>query len=280
MRLIEIKAPAKINIGLRVLEKRKDGYHNIYTLFYPLRDLFDTLSFELSDRFIFNSNLKITNNLEENLIIKSVGLLEKVYGKKINVKIDLIKRIPIGAGLGGGSSDAAATLLSINELLKIGLNYEDLLKISLELGSDVPFFLKSLPAIGKSRGEILEHISIENELPVLIVYPGIHISTKEVYLNITPKNEFVSYQEVLKNNFLNYSLMKNLIVNDFEKVIFEKYPFIKEIKDSLYKHGAIYASMSGTGSTVFGFFENYSLAKKAMKSFPQKYFCWLSNPQD
>ncbi|MEG8947367.1 4-(cytidine 5'-diphospho)-2-C-methyl-D-erythritol kinase [Rosettibacter firmus] len=280
MRYIEIKAPAKINIGLRVLEKRNDGYHNIYTLFYPIKDLYDTITFELSEKFEFNSNLKITDNEEENLIIKAKNLLEKFYNKRVNVKINLIKRIPIGAGLGGGSSDAAATLICLNELFNLGLSYEELIKISLELGSDIPFFLKALPAIGKGRGENLELITIDNPLPVLIVNPKIHISTKEAYESIIPEPDFVDYKQVLNNNLLNYELMKEKIVNDFEKIIFEWHPEIKEIKEDLYKSGAVYASMSGTGSTVFGFFEDYTKAQNAMNRFPREYFCWISNPLD
>lgn len=280
MRYIEIKAPAKINIGLRVLEKRSDGYHNIYTLFYPIKDLYDTITFELSEKFEFSSNLKITDNEDDNLIIKAKNLLEKFYDKRINVKINLIKRIPIGAGLGGGSSDAAATLISLNELFNFGLSYEELVKLSLELGSDIPFFIKALPAIGKGRGENLEFITIDNELPVLIVNPKIHISTKAAYESIIPEPNFIDYKAVLRNNLLNYSMMKEKIINDFEKVIFEWHPEIKEIKEDLYKYGAVYASMSGTGSTVFGFFDDYTKAQEAISHFPQKYFCWISNPQD
>ncbi|MEJ5350073.1 MAG: 4-(cytidine 5'-diphospho)-2-C-methyl-D-erythritol kinase [Melioribacteraceae bacterium] len=280
MRFIEIKAPAKINIGLRVLEKRDDGYHNIYTLFYPIKDLYDTITFELSDNFEFNSNLSVAKNDDDNLIIKSKRLLEKIFNKNFNVKINLIKRIPIGGGLGGGSSDAAATLISLNELFKLGLSYEQLISLALELGSDVPFFIKALPAIGKSRGEILEHIEIKNEFPVLIVNPNISISTKEVYQSIKPKYDYYDYKEIIHDNILNYSLMKENIINDFEEAVFQKYPEIKNIKDTLYKEGAIYASMSGTGSTVFGFFDNYERIQKVRDCFPPDYFCWISNPQD
>lgn len=280
MRYIEIKAPAKINIGLRVLEKRKDGYHNIYTLFYPIRDLFDTITFELSDNFEFISNLKVTENDEDNLIIKSKRLLEKIFNRNFNVKIKLIKRIPAGSGLGGGSSDAAATLISLNELFKLGLNYEQLLSIAVELGSDVPFFIKALPAIGKSKGEILEHIEIKNELPILIVNPNISIPTSDIYQLIKPKYDYYDYHEIIQNNILNYSLLKEKIINDFEELVFQKHPEIKNIKEILYREGAIYASMSGTGSTVFGFFESLDKIEKAKKCFHPEYFCWINNPQD
>jgi len=280
MKFIEIKAPAKINIGLRVLEKRNDGYHNIYTLFYPIRDLFDTITFELSDNFEFISNLRVTENDEDNLIIKSKRMLEKIFNKNFNVKINLIKRIPAGSGLGGGSSDAAATLISLNELFKLGLKYEQLLSIALELGSDVPFFIKALPAIGKSRGEVLEHIEIENDLPILIVNPNITIPTKEIYQLIKPKYDYYDYKEIIQNNNFDYSLMKEKIINDFEEIVFQKYPEIKNIKEILYAEGAIYASMSGTGSTVFGFFESLEKINKAKECFPPEYFCWINNPQD
>lgn len=280
MRYIEIKAPSKINIGLNVLEKRKDGYHNIYTLFYPIYDLYDTLTFELSDSFEFSSNSPFIHNDKDNLIIKAKVLLEEFTRKKINAKINLTKRIPIGAGLGGGSSDAAATLISLNELFKLNLINEQLIHLALELGSDVPFFIKAKPAIGKSRGEILEHIPFQINYPILIINPKIHISTKEAYQNIMPcKNEF-DYKEIIHSKTINFSLLREKVKNDFEEFVFNKYPQIKKIKEILYSNDALFASMSGSGSTVFGIFENINKAKAAKECFPQEYFCWISIPQD
>lgn len=280
MKYIEIKAPAKINIGLRVLGKRTDGYHNIYTLFYPINDLFDTITFELSNTFSFESNIKITEQLEDNLIVKTKNLLESYTGKKINVKINLIKRIPIGGGLGGGSSDAAATLISLNELYKLQLDEKKLYELALMLGSDVPFFIKAKPAIGSSRGEVLEFVNVFIDLPILIINPKIHISTKDAYENILALPTNFKYNEIINGELFIYSIMKEKVINDFEKIIFEKFPLLKEIKKKLYELGALYASMSGTGSTIFGIFNNIEDAKTAKEYFPQDYFCWLSNPLD
>ncbi|NMB80305.1 MAG: 4-(cytidine 5'-diphospho)-2-C-methyl-D-erythritol kinase, partial [Ignavibacteria bacterium] len=183
MKYIEIKAPAKINIGLHILNKRDDGYHNIHTLFYPICDLYDQLKFTLADEFEFTCNDASIPNDENNLVVKAKLLLENHINKKLNVKIDLEKNIPSQAGLGGGSSDAAATLISLNEMFNLNLNYEKLNSMALSLGSDVPFFIKAKPAIGKSRGEILEYIDLEINEYIVIVKSEINISTKEDFNN-------------------------------------------------------------------------------------------------
>ena len=196
MKYIEIKAPAKINIGLNIVEKRKDGYHNLETFFYPICDLFDVLTFEQSDDFSFNCDVDELNSLEDNLVVKAKTLLEDETNKKLNIKINLQKNIPIGAGLGGGSSDAAATLISLNEMFTLNIPYDRLLELALQLGSDVPFFLKAKPAIGKSRGEILAIKEFEIPKYILLVNPRIHISTKEAFANITPQPSNLDYEHV------------------------------------------------------------------------------------
>ena len=278
MRYIEIKAPAKINIGLSVLSKREDGFHNLSTLFYPIKDLFDLLTFELSSEFSFNCSDPSLPVGEENLVVKAKNLLEQVSGKKLNAKIGLIKNIPSQAGLGGGSSDAAAALISLNELFRLNLRSDHLRDLSLKLGSDVPFFLRSLPAIGKSRGEILEPVDLEITEPILIVNPRINISTKEAFQNIIPENSEPDYRSVIQNERLNYRLMKAVVVNDFEKYAFETFPEIEKIKKDLYGYGAVFAQMSGSGSTVYGIFPDMKSAEDAKKSFPTNYLCFLSNP--
>lgn len=277
MRYIEIKAPAKINIGLKVVSKREDGYHNLSTLFYPINDLYDLLTFELSDKFIFKCN---DNNLpidENNLIIKAKNLLEKTTNKKLNVKINLYKNIPVEAGLGGGSSDAAATLISLNELFSLKLNYNQLLSLSLQLGSDVPFFIKCKTAIGKSRGEILEQIDFEINYPILIVNPKIKISTKEAFKNIKPTNTELDIKKFLKENKNNFSKYADFFVNDFEENIFCNYPEIKSIKELMIKNGALFSSMSGTGSTVYGIYKDIEQIKNTIAFLPNSYFTFVSN---
>jgi len=278
MKYIEIKAPAKINIGLSVLSKRADGYHNLSTLFYPITDLYDILTFQPADQFNFSCSDKSLPLDSGNLVVKAKELLEKKMDKRISARIELKKKIPSQAGLGGGSSDAAATLISLNEMFRLGLKHEDLLGIALELGSDVPFFLRALPALGSSRGEILELVDLTITEPVLIVNPGINISTKEAFRKIIPADVKADYSPLIKEGRLDFNFMRRNIRNDFEKYVFELFPEIGEIKDMLNHAGALFSLMSGSGSTVYGIFEDVESAKKAEMEFPKNYFCFLSTP--
>ena len=278
MNYIEIKAPAKINIGLNILSKREDGYHNLSTLFYPINDLHDILTFERSDKFEFYCDSESIPSDSSNLVVKAKNLLELVTKRKIDVKISLSKNIPSQAGLGGGSSDAAATLLSLNEMFNLGLEYVQLIDLALQLGSDVPFFIKAKPAIGTSRGEILKHIELEIHRPILIINPHINISTKEAFNNISPSNQKFNYETAIKNSELNYFDLRLNLKNDFEKYVFEKYPEIAAIKTLLYREGALLSLMSGSGSTVFGIFPDLVTAESAIKSLPNEYFIFISHP--
>lgn len=278
MRFIEIKAPAKINIGLFILSKRADGYHNLLTLFYPVHDLFDLLTFERTSVFEFICNDRNIPCDENNLVVRAKSLLEKVSGKIINTKITLEKKIPSQAGLGGGSSDAAAALISLNEMFELNLKYEQLLDLALRLGSDVSFFIKAKPAIGRSRGEILQYIDLEINEPILIVNPGVNVSTKEAFAKIKPFERNFDFTSVIKNSALDYSLLKEKITNDFEEHVFELYPEIKRIKEILYGNGALFSLMSGSGSTVYGIFPNVESAERAKELLPKNYFCLISNP--
>jgi 4-diphosphocytidyl-2-C-methyl-D-erythritol kinase len=274
MDYLEIKAPAKINFGLNVISKRDDGYHNIETIFYPLNDLYDVIKFSKSEKFVFSSNKKDLEN-NHNLIIKAKNILEKELQKKINVKIELIKKIPVGAGLGGGSSDASATLLSLNEMFGLKFEIETLKKFALQLGSDVPFFINPNPSFAEGRGENITLVDFEINLPILIVNPHIHISTKEAYQNITAKKQSFNLRNITKFDFSNIEELKQ-ITNDFEDYVFRTYPKVKQIKEQLYSSGAKFALMTGSGSTVFGIFENIETIKKAKKSFPSEYFTYIS----
>jgi 4-diphosphocytidyl-2-C-methyl-D-erythritol kinase len=270
MQRIIIKSPAKINFGLNIISKRDDGFHNIETIFYPI-NLCDIITFEKSNSFAFNTNsVMLKKEIENNLIIKALRLIERHINKKINVSIQLEKNIPIGAGLGGGSSNAAHTLLSINELFDLKIPDEKIKEFSLILGSDVPFFLKSIPSFAKSRGEILNPIDFEINKPILIINPGIHISTKWAYENIKPKKPLYTLGSIKKIDPTNFNSYKEKIVNDFEDLVFANFPFLKEIKEKLYSHGAQFALMSGSGSTIFGIFGSLSEAKKTEKIFSGK----------
>lgn len=276
MNYIEIKAPAKINIGLSILSKRLDGFHNLSTLFYPINDLFDILTFEPSDNFRFDCNSNSVPNDQSNLVVKAKNILESFSGKSIKVKITLKKVIPSQAGLGGGSSDAAATLISLNEMFQLGIKHEQLIELALQLGSDVPFFIKSKPAIGTSRGEVLDYLDLDIPEPILIVNPRINISTKEAFDNISPEIIKFDFRTLIRESKLDYALMRSVVKNDFEKYAFNKYPEIGKLKNSLYEYGALFSLMSGSGSTVYGIFQNVRMAEDAIKNVSKDYYCYLS----
>ncbi|GAB6282299.1 MAG: 4-(cytidine 5'-diphospho)-2-C-methyl-D-erythritol kinase [Ignavibacterium sp.] len=271
---LEFKSPAKINFGLNIINKRADGYHNIETIFYPI-NLWDILTFKKSKDFSFNSNLKEIQN-ENNLIIKAIHLLEDFIKEKINVSIYLQKNIPIGAGLGGGSSNAATTLLAINELYNLNLEDEIIFELAIQLGSDVPFFLNPIPSFATSRGEEIYPIKFEIRKPILIINPGIHISTKWAYENIIPKFPLFHLSVLNKIQINNFNELKDKVVNDFEEIIFQFYPEIKKIKDDLYNLNAEFSLMSGSGSSVFGIFPNQKYANLGKQFFTKKYFTYLN----
>ncbi|MGD8779906.1 MAG: 4-(cytidine 5'-diphospho)-2-C-methyl-D-erythritol kinase [Ignavibacteria bacterium] len=277
MNYIEIKSPAKINIGLNILNKRHDGFHNLQTIFYPLYDLYDLIKIKKSDHFYFESNNEILTNDESNLIIKAVKLLEKTTQRSFNVEIELIKNIPMGAGLGGGSSNAATVLVSLNEMFKLGIQYDQMIDLALELGSDVPFFIKSKPSIGFSRGETLKQIDLDIVKPILIVNPGIHISTKEAFASVEIKQPKLDFNQISVSDLSDYNYLKKNLTNDFEEFVFSKYPEIGSIKSTMYEMGAKYSLMSGSGSTVYGIFEKVSNAKTALDHFPADYLKLVVN---
>ena len=202
--------------------------------------------------------------------------MEKIYSKSFAVNIHLEKNIPIGAGLGGGSSDAAAVLISLNEMFQLGIKHDQMIDYALQLGSDVPFFIKAKPAIGTSRGEILKQIDFDINYPILIVNPEIHISTKEAFQNITPKTSSYNYFSSEINELKNWDLIREKVTNDFEKFVLEKYSEVKNIKEMMYENGALFSLMSGSGSTVYGIFENIEKAEITLNKFPNNYLKFIS----
>jgi 4-diphosphocytidyl-2-C-methyl-D-erythritol kinase len=246
--------PCKINLGLNVTSKRTDGYHNIETCFYPV-PLTDILEIIRADTFSFNaSGNSIPGRSDDNLCIRAYELLNKDFSLP-PVAIHLHKVIPTGAGLGGGSSDAAYTFRLLNTVFELGLSAKQLMNYAQLVGSDCAFFIEGDAKLGSGRGEILEHIkvSIKGKFLVLLK-PDVHVSTAEAYQAIVPNMPKHSVKEIVEATPL--SEWKHLLKNDFEESVFKRYPIIQHYKKSLYDAGALYASMSGSGSSIFGIFNN------------------------
>lgn len=276
MKRLTLNAPAKINLGLNIVSKREDGYHNLETFFYPIYDLNDKLIFEINNNFIFDSNNSDLVKDPENLILKAHTIIENYTRKKLPIKISLIKNIPIGAGLGGGSSDAAATLLGLNEIFELKIPINKLSELALQLGSDVPFFITAKPAVGYSRGEILHLSEMYIDKPILIVNPRIHISTKLAFQNIKPSESGFNYNYFLESNIIDFQYLSKYLINDFEEFVFSTYQEIREIKDLMRSNDSLFTLMSGTGSTVYAIFDNYGQAEKVLEKIPKNYFTFLS----
>jgi 4-diphosphocytidyl-2-C-methyl-D-erythritol kinase len=248
----------KINLGLHILNKRADGFHNLETIFYPLalKDALEIIpSHNIDEAITFTtSGLTVDGTAADNICIKAYGLLKKDYPQLPNIKMHLHKAIPMGAGLGGGSADGTFTLTLLNQKFNLGLSNTQLIDYALQLGSDCPFFIINTPSFATGRGELLQPIPVDLSFyKIVIVNPGIHVNTGWAFSQLTPALPQKSIQEIIMQPVTHW---KSSLQNDFEKPVFEKYPAIKEIKAALYVKGAVYAAMSGSGSTVFGIFEN------------------------
>jgi 4-diphosphocytidyl-2-C-methyl-D-erythritol kinase len=275
MKELTIKTPAKINIGLNILSKQEDGYHNLETIFYPI-NLWDELTIQEDDKYALITNNSLLNIEGNNTITKARELIGGLTGIGIKAKVTLNKRIPIGAGMGGGSSDGAAALILYNKFYDLKLTNEILYSLALKIGADAPFFIEPKPKFGSSRGEIFESIGLIIDKPILIVNPGIHISTSWAFSKIRPKMPKIHLNQIEFGENNGLSNLKNNIVNDFESVVFESHPEIKEIKDKMYDLGAEFSLMTGSGSTVFGIFPDISFAQNASREFPTNYFTFIN----
>ena len=244
--------PCKINLGLNVIAKRSDGYHDIETCFYPLpwNDVLEIIP--AKEMSFSSSGISIPGKHEDNLCLKAYDLLKKDFDLP-PVSIHLHKVIPTGAGLGGGSSDAAYAFKLLNTIFDLQLSMAALKEYASRLGSDCSFFIESKPMLGEGRGELLHAIALDlRGYFLVLVNPDVHVSTAEAYAGVVPQLSFYNIKNVLE-----YTPMvewKRIVKNDFEESVFIKYPLIREIKNALYSKGAIYASMSGSGSSVFGLF--------------------------
>lgn len=261
----------KINLGLNITRKREDGFHDLETVFYPIyiKDALEVIQQPDANALttFSQSGITIEGNANDNLCLKAYHLLKKDFPQLPNIQLHLHKVIPMGAGLGGGSSDGAFTLKLLNQKFQLGLSVEQLIDYALQLGSDCPFFIINQPCFATGRGEFLQKINVDlSAYHFIIVNPGIHVNTSWAFTQLTPQLTGQSISDIITQPVNNW---RDVLINDFERPVFEKYPEIKAIKEKLYEAGAVYASMSGSGSTVYGIFTTKPTLDN---SFPAHYF--------
>lgn len=244
---------AKINLGLNVVNKRPDGYHNIETVFYPI-PVKDALEIVSAEELSFTqTGIQVDAPMEKNLVIKALNLLKTQYDIP-TLEVHLLKAIPFGAGLGGGSADAAFMLKLLNDFCQLNIEPKELEKLAATIGADCPFFIRNTPVFATGTGNIFEPVELSlKDFHLCLIKPDIAVSTPEAYSLVTPAAPALSLKEIINRPV---SEWKKLMINDFEQSVFTKHPVIGQIKDTLYQAGAVYASMSGSGSSVFGLFEN------------------------
>ncbi len=268
----------KINLGLNVTNKRSDGYHSIETLFYPVAwedalEIIRTDNTESTSYVSFtNSGIPVAGDPSDNLCVKAYQLLKKDFPQLPAVNIHLHKVIPMGAGLGGGSADGSFTLKMLAHLFSLEISEEKLVDYALSLGSDCPFFILNKPVFAEGRGEKMTMIPFDlSSYDMVIIHPGIHVPTSEAFRGVVPKEPEQSIKEIIQ---LPIKEWKGQLVNDFTPSVFAKYPAIADIEAALYQSGALYASLSGSGSAVYGIFEKKS---KRNFSFPKNYAVYQSS---
>jgi 4-diphosphocytidyl-2-C-methyl-D-erythritol kinase len=249
----------KINLGLNITGKRADGFHDLETVFYPIaiKDVLEIVQQQHATKDVefITSGLQIDADTADNLCVKAYHLLKNDFTRLPPVKMHLHKAIPMGAGLGGGSADGAFTLKLLNEKFQLGLTIQQLINYALQLGSDCPFFILNQPCFAGGRGEKLQPVSPDlSGYRFLVVNPGVHINTGWAFSQVRPKQPVKSIKAVIGQPVDRW---KAQLVNDFEEPVFQSYPEIKAIKENLYTQGAVFASMTGSGSTVFGIFEKH-----------------------
>ncbi len=258
----------KINLGLRILEKRTDGFHNLETVFLPLHlnDVLEIIETENKVEFS-TTGISIPETLDENICIKAFRILKNDFPNLPFLKMHLHKTIPLGAGLGGGSADAAFALKLINQKFELGISIEQLKLYALQLGSDCPFFILNSPCFATGKGEKLTPIYLDlSAYKFILIYPQIHIKTQWAFSKIKCSSSEKSINEIIKQPIETWKVE---LQNDFEEPIFTTHPELKKIKQNLYDAGATYAAMSGSGSTIFGIFKK---EEKIDLHFPSNYF--------
>lgn len=254
--MLQLASNAKINLGLLIKGRRPNGYHEVETLLYPVK-LADNMFFERAsgkEASILMDGIQVPMAPEENLVFRAVKALEKEVGPLHGFRIRVEKQIPAGAGLGGGSSNAATALKGLNQLFELGLSIDELAQISRPLGADVPFFLYNRPMLATGIGQDMEPYDIEIPYDIGLVTPGIHSSTAEAYkgLFLEELDSTRSLKAMLAHPIEEW---KDALVNDLEVPVFADFPLLSRLKNDLYVQGAAYVSMTGTGSGIFAFFE-------------------------
>lgn len=271
------KAYAKINLGLRVLNRTENGYHSIQTGFAFI-NWYDRLQLTPSHETLFRCSNKQLGTGDQNLVMRALNLMRKESGRNLNYRIELSKMLPLGAGLGGGSSNAALMLRMINQIEGFGLSDEELSMIGVRLGADVPIFIFGKTAIGSGIGDQLEFAEIQPDLHIVVAYPGFESSTAEAYRYCSPyEDETLDVKKVLTQ--YEPDEWSTFLVNDLEPPVIEVHPFIGNLKDQYYDLGAIYASMSGSGSSVYGLFDHEVAAMETYEYLKQEgYQVSLTSP--
>ena len=248
---------AKINLGLNIVQKRPDGYHNLETIFYPinLQDALEVTRRENNDKeyTLHISGSPLEGEPEDNLVVKAYKLLKKDSPGLLPVDIHMYKHIPAGAGLGGGSSDAACMIKLLNDKFSLGLSTERMEEYAVKLGADCAFFIRNKPVFATGIGNLFEPVELSLKgYHIILIKPDIFVSTRDAFAEIKPVRPAVSLKEIVKQPMETW---KNSMKNDFEDSVFKKFPEIAAIKDELYDLGAVYAAMSGSGSSVYGIFK-------------------------
>jgi 4-diphosphocytidyl-2-C-methyl-D-erythritol kinase len=266
-----LRAYAKINLGLLVLRRRPDGYHDIATIFHRV-NLFDQIALEPSGSLSLITDGHEVPRDERNICLKAASLLRERFGIAAGVSIRLSKQIPVGAGLGGGSSDAAAVLTALPRIWGVTPDPGLLSELALRLGSDVPYFLKAGSAFARGRGEILEYMDLDIPYTILLCNPGIHVSTAWAYGQITPSAtaDPAAMKQCVLESIGDPVLLARVLRNEFEPAVFRKHPEIGALKQAMLDRGALFASMSGSGSSVYGFFEDPARASGAAEELKGK----------
>jgi len=243
---------AKINLGLRVTAKRTDGFHNIESIFYPV-PLYDVVEFGEALKFKLTLFGKpVPGRVSENMLNKTWKLLHRYYNIP-PVEVCLLKNIPAGSGLGGGSADASFFMKGLNDFFQLKISDEKLMALATQLGSDCPFFVQNTPAFVTGRGEIVQPCNLHlSGLYLVLVIPRLHLSTDTLFQRVVPEISEISVREMVSQPIRKW---QHLLTNDFEKIVFRDYPVLAKTKEELISRGALYASMTGTGSTLYGLFE-------------------------